>query len=373
MEGNYKGRVLFILNPGHGNATAKIRGTIYEELLKREGWIIAFASISSDKNNPEFDKYKRSDQEIIEMAKNYDLIYLLKVNKYFLIKKIQKSTNAKIVFDLTDALWRRGFRKAWIFLEEILQLSDAIFSENEYVCEYARRFNDNVFSLAACTQTEKFEKHKQVSNKNKNNKVVIGWIGSEPTITAIYSIIKPLERLFSKHPNLELRILGCADNGIKTRLRNIRYSLVGKYSEDEMIHEAHSMDIGIFPPPGDMEDYRIRGALKGMIYMSAAIPAVCFNSGDAAKMIKDGVTGMLVNNEAEWETKIEKLVLDPNLRESMGSKAFEFIKREHSLEKVGQSLSMAFSEVLKLKRIKKKNKISSLKKIKILINTILLK
>ncbi len=257
-------------------------------------------------------------------------------------------------------------------MEEILRISDAVFSENEYVCEYGRRYNEHVFSLAACTQTEKFDEFRKKRQPKSHSKVVIGWIGSETTISAILKIVNPLERLFSKYPNLELRLLGSSHKRLKNYLKNIRHSVISQYSEEDLIREALEMDIGIFPPPGDVEDYRVRGALKGMIYMSAGIPAVCLNAGDAAKMITDGLNGVLINNELEWESKIEKLIIDPELRKNIGLRAHESIVKEHSLEKVGFELSQAFSEVLKLKH-KEKNPISIAQKIRILTNSLLSK
>ena len=370
MNVTMKGKVLFVLNPKHGHATAKIRGTIYEDILNRSGWTVDYVSISSNIFSPELDRYRKSEEEIIRISRLYDIVYLLKINSFNFIKKLKKETQARIVFDLTDALWRPNFRKSWIFLEEIMQMSDAVFSENEYVCGYAGRYNDHVFSLPACTQTEKFDELRKKTPKKSNGKVTIGWIGSEPTITAIYSIIKPLEKLFSKYPQLELRILGCSDPKLKRRLKNIRFSVLSEYSEADMIREALAMDIGLFPPPSDTDDYRIRGALKGMIYMSAGIPAVCLNAGDSSKMIIDGVNGILINDEKEWETKIEDLILDPTLREKMGERAYESIKQEHSLAKVGYELSRAFESVL---TIKKQNEISFsfFRKLKIIVGTII--
>jgi glycosyltransferase involved in cell wall biosynthesis len=365
----HKGKVLFVLHPKHGHATAKIRGTIYEDVLRNHGWFVTYVTISKTIYSPELDQFRKTKAEIVSMAASYDIIYLIKVNAYGFIKKIRKNTQAKIIFDLTDALWRRNFRKSWIFLEDIMRLSDAVFSENEYVCEYGRKYNEHVFSLAACTQTEKFDEERKKICPRNDKTIVIGWIGSEPTITAIYSIVRPLERLFLRYSNLELRLLGAQDKHLKKHLKNIRYSVLSQYSEEEMIREALSMDIGLFPPPRDIEDYRVRGALKGMIYMSAAIPAVCFNAGDSSKMITDGVNGVLINNESEWETKTEKLILDPGLRKKIGRLGYEFIVQEHSLEKVGSELSKAFSEVLKLKR-RQKSKISVFQKAQILTTTL---
>ena len=368
-----KGSVLVVLHPAHGHATAKIRGTIYEAGLNREGWRVNYVSISSNRFAPELDPYRKSQKEIIAISGKYDIIYLLKVNSFSFIKKLRRQTQARIVFDLTDALWRPGFRKSWIFLEEILRISDAVFIENEYVGEYARRHNRHVFSLPACTQTEKFDEMRSETTRRPDGKVRIGWIGSDATIQSVFKIIRPLERLFAKYPQVELRLLGCNDRILKDRLNNLSYSVLSTYSEADMIREALMMDIGIFPPPSDIEDYRIRGALKGMIYMSAGIPAVCINAGDCSSLIQDGINGVLINKEEEWESKIEKLIVDPAFRVSMGERAYESIKADHSLEKVGHELSQAFDSVLNIQSEAADIRIQLFQKLKIIFLTIISK
>lgn len=367
MESSWKGKVLFVLDPRQGYATAKIRGLIYEEILNHHGWYIEYVSISS--YGSELEKYRKSPEEIIKMANDFDIVYLLKVNAYGFIRNLRKRTNAKLIFDLTDALWRRNLRKSWIFLEEILQISDAIFSENEYVSEYGKRYNKHVFSLAACTQTEKFDEYRKTIAPRTDNKVILGWIGSESTKNAIFSIIRPLQQLCANYHEVELRILGCSEGILKNKLKNIRFTSLYRYSEDDMIREAVSMDVGIFPPPVDLVDYRIRGALKGMIYMSAGIPAVCFNAGDSAKIITDGINGVLVNTEDEWYTKIERLIKEPLLRKRIGQLGYESIVKDHSLSSVGSELSKAFAAVLNLPR-NTYGDFSVLNKIKILTKTL---
>lgn len=352
MEGNYKGKLLFVLNPKLGHATVYSRGLIFKEILAKHNWSVTYVNIFPGNFGVDLDLLRKSEEEIIDLAKGFDVVYLLKVNSYNFVKKLKQYTKAKIVFELADALWKPNFRLAgWYNLEEILQASDALFSENEYVSQYGKAYNKHVYGLTACTQIEKFEKERKGLIPRNNDKVIIGWIGSNGTINAIFSILKPLEKLFVKYPFLELRILGCDSKKLIKPLKNIRYSALASYKEEEMIQEALAMDIGLFPAPSDLDDYRLRGALKCMIYMSAGISPVCLNVGDPAKIIQDGVNGMLINSNDEWITKIEKLILDPALRKDMGSLAYETIREKHSLEYCCNDLENAFLKVMKLERI----------------------
>lgn len=348
-KGKVKGKVLFVLDPTLGHVTVYLRGLIFKDLLASNGWDATFVSIASDKFSSDLDNLKKTEASVIEMAGRFDLIYLLKVSSLSFVKKLRRATRARIVFELTDALWKPNFRlRGWYNLEDILEVVDAVFSENEYVCQYGRRYNKNVFSLRACTQTEEFERARNDRPRQEDGKVIIGWIGSPHTVSAVIKILKPLENLFGKYPNLELRMLGCDPDTLREQLKNISFSAIEVYNEGIMIREAINMDIGIFPPPADVEDYKIRGSLKGMIYMSAKVPPVCLNAGDPARIIEDGVNGMLVNSLEEWETKIEKLITDPVLRKNMGERAFQTIKEEHSLDSAFRDLDLALMATLQL-------------------------
>ena len=98
---------------------------------------------------------------------------------------------------------------------------------------------------------------------------------------------------------MELKIVGCHPEIIAEPLTNIPHSYLTSYNEEDMIREVLAMDIGLFPATSDLEDYRIRGALKGLIYMSGGIPPVCLNTGDLVNIIIDGVNGFLINSEDE--------------------------------------------------------------------------
>ena len=145
---------------------------------------------------------------------------------------------------------------------------------------------------------------------------------------------------------MEFRILINGKIFLDERLKKVRYSVLTNYTESDMIREALSMDIGIFPPPSDVRDYEIRGALKAMIYMSAGVPPVCLKAGDATRIIVDGENGMLVEKPTDWVNKIEQLIQGPVLRKSMGEKALAYIRKDHSLSAVGSELSHGFQTVL---------------------------
>lgn len=341
--------VLFVLDRGAGHVTANIRGLIFEESLKPLGWDVDY--VWREAAAAWFGRTRRfSENGIVRRASRFDIVYLLKVPSARLVHLLKKHTRAKVVFDLTDALWRPHFRDVlWQDIDLILQASDAVFceSKNSHLSAYARQRSGSVFGIPACSQTELFERVRKQLVPRADDRVVIGWIGTGGTVRALGAILGPLEELFGRHAEVDLRIVGCTDSAQLPPFKNVRYTYRGSYDEGEMMREVLGMDIGVFPPPLDIEDYEIRGALKAMIYMSGHVPPVCQNAGNCSRIITDGVNGMLASTDQEWLEKLELLVESAEMRREMGLRAFQTIEAEHSLEHVTERLDYALRQVLR--------------------------
>ena len=331
-------RIMIVLYPPLGTVTVHIRGLIFKDSFIENGWVPEYLDIRTV-----------GEEKLVEMAANFDVVYLLKIPSFSLVQKLRQKTAAKIVFDLTDALWMPHHRPAgWSDLELILSNVDAVFSDNEFVADFGRKYNKSVFVIPACTQVEKFDKARETAAKSDNGKIIIGWVGTASTLSALANIQPALESVFKRHPDLELRILaaGCTGPEQLPAFEFVRYSLVTQYSEDDMIREVLQMDIGLFPPPVDVEDFAIRGPLKGLIYMTGGIPAVCQNAGDCARLIEDGVSGMLPTTLDEWESKLEMLINSPELRMQMGKRGLEKVRDRNSLSAVYRTLENALYSVM---------------------------
>jgi glycosyltransferase involved in cell wall biosynthesis len=328
--------VLFVLDIGAGKATVQVRGYRFEKPLRDAGWDVELVDVKD-----------ATEDEIVEKARRYAVVYLVKVRSFSLVKRL-KAQGSKVVFDLTDPLWEFRYRRGgWWDVDRILIHSDAVFSENEYVCAYGRRYNDRVISIPVCTQVERFAAARESAPPAPPDRVVIGWVGSPSTVHAVTKFQDVLEEVCRRHPEVEIRLLGTGTMVLPT-WRHARVTTVETYDEDAMIREILAMHIGIFPPPEDEYDYRVRGSHKALLYMTAGIASVALNAGDCATKIRDGVTGMLANNREEWIEKLSLLVRDPALRDQIAARGAEVIRAEHSLANVTHELSDALDRVIRM-------------------------
>lgn len=233
-------RILIVTFRNMGSITARIRGLIFAEPFRDIGWTAEFIDVDDT-----------TEDHLVEQAGGYDLVYLLKIPYLNLIHKLRRHTDARLVFDLTDALWMPHHRwNKWQDLEAILTEVDAVFSDNEFVADYGRKYNDNVVVIPACTQVERFDEVRPSIPVRADDSVVIGWVGTFSTMSALNVVRDPLERLSLRYPNLSVRLLihGFPANQTLTGFQHTRFTLVPRYDEDLMIREVLRMDIGVFPP-----------------------------------------------------------------------------------------------------------------------------
>jgi len=99
-------------------------------------------------------------------------------------------------------------------------------------------------------------------------------------------------------------------------------------------HLAHQKwDIGIAPLV-DTAFTRCKSHIKWLEYSMYQIPTIAsrvypyFMELEGRKTIVDGETGLLCRNAKEWEEKLERLILDEDLRKKLGKQAYQYIKKE---------------------------------------------
>ncbi|MGE5402771.1 MAG: glycosyltransferase [Ignavibacteriales bacterium] len=323
-----KCKVLFVVDPVLGHITAKVRGHVPYELLNKRGVSARIINLR-----------EMQEDKIVELASEYEIIYLVKIASLSLVRALREKTKSLLLFDLTDALWKDYHRECgWQNIEQILSEVHAITTDNIYVADYAKKYTTEVFIVPTAIDIEQCQKVKEGSRgKAKDEKLIIGWIGSEGTSGALNVVYEVLDQLAQKYPYIHLRVLGANPEKLPV-FKHLDISVKKDYDEAEMICELAKMDVGIFPPPLDVEDYVLRGALKARIFMSAGVPVVCQKAGECETLIIDGVSGMLAENKQQWFLKLEALITSSDLRNTLGQKGLESVIRENSFENVSERL-----------------------------------
>jgi glycosyltransferase involved in cell wall biosynthesis len=284
------------------------------------------------------------EKRIIREAARFDLVYVMKIPSVRLYEGLSALRGPKVVMDLNDGLWLPfHLPDGWGDLDAMISRSDAVFCENSYVAAYVEERKKKAFVVPDAPQLGVFEEWRSRVRRDPD-RIVLGWVGSPSSCDTLFAILNPLERLFAKHPSIHLRLLG-VDPAKLPRFEKVRFSVLPAYDQEAMVRESLQMDVGLFPLY-DLEDSRVRGTLKTMVYMCAGAVPVCQKIGENQKLIQDGRNGFLVSNEEEWFQRLEELVLDSAKRERMSAAALETVRQEFTTEKCLARLLDSFRQVL---------------------------
>lgn len=284
-------------------------------------------------------------------AGNYDIIFIQReafmTGSSFFEKRFAAS-KAKVVFDFDDAIWNHDVSEAnkkfgWLKdprkTEKIIAVSDLVIAGNQYLANYALRFNKNVKIIPTTINTDEYKPVKVSKNKHQ---VVIGWSGSITTIRHFELAVPFLQKLKQKYGSkIIFKVIG------DRNYRNAELDITGLgWNKEDELKELSSFDIGIMPIPDD-DWSKGKCGLKGLQYMALEIATVMSPVGVNSTIICDGENGFLASEINEWVEKISKLIDDENLRVRLGKAARKTVEEHYSVKSQQQVYLDTFNNLLK--------------------------
>jgi len=241
-----------------------------------------------------------------------------------------------MVFDFDDAIWlpRVGGSKLLRLLhresavQNIMRRAAAVIAGNDFLAEYATRFNQNVTVILSSINVAAYR-------RTDNNSNVVGWIGSRTTL----AYLKPLAPVF-KQLGVKPRVIASGDpSQLEFEIEFRPWRL-----ETEM-EELAQIGIGIAPLP-DTEWERGKCGVKILQYMACGIPVVASPVGVQSRFVQHGVTGFLAGNAAEWAEHVRELIDNLELRKKMGTAAREVAAREYGVANAAQKVASVLKSVV---------------------------
>jgi glycosyltransferase involved in cell wall biosynthesis len=271
----------------------------------------------------------------------------LMIGSSFFEKRIKKS-KAKLIYDFDDAIWKLDTSDAnkkfeWLKnpnkTKEIISVADLIIAGNNYLMNYALQYNSEV-KLIPTTIDTTFHKP-EIKNK-QSDVITIGWSGSKTTIKHFESAIPVLIKIKEKYgERVDFKVMGDASFSHKDlQINGI------EWTHETEVSIINSFDIGIMPLP---EDDWAKGkcGLKGLSYMSCAIPTIMSPVGVNAEIIQHGENGFLAEKEEEWLKYLSLLIENPELRKKLGEAARKSVEHKYSVEANKHLYLQAIQQVLK--------------------------
>jgi glycosyltransferase involved in cell wall biosynthesis len=269
---------------------------------------------------------------------NYDYVLLQKkILPSILIKII--ASRSKLVYDFDDALYTRESRnlklkkpvsdKVIKKLNYILKKSSLVFAGSPELARYAEILNDNVHIVPTGLGRQI---SKQLSPP-KSGRVTIGWIGNNVNLFYLSIIDEATLHIQQKYPGTVFSLMcGTPPKELKTLWHFSEWSSSAEKSW------LQSIDIGIMPLTDDPWS-KGKCAFKLLQYMAYGKPVVASDVGANRTTVTHGGNGFLVGTTEEWISALEQLILNREMRVSMGRESMNIFTERFERERIQQKIA----------------------------------
>ncbi len=266
---------------------------------------------------------------------DYDLVFFYREAHMMGItwfeKKIKKA-GIKMLVDFDDSIWLRDIsngNRRLAFLKrpsktaEIIKMCDACIVGNQFLADYAKQYNSNVFVIPTTIDTDYYI---PPDNGRDAERVVIGWTGSSTTLKH-FSLAIPMMKKLKKKYGEKVSFRMISDEFYYGELDGLEKI---KWNRETEVKDLSVIDIGIMPLPDD-DWSRGKCGFKGLQYMALARPAVMSPVGVNNEIISHGNNGFLADSPEEWETILSQLIEDASLRKRIGEAGRKTVEEKFSL------------------------------------------
>lgn len=233
--------------------------------------------------------------------------------------------NHRVVFDFDDAIFlgRNEPNVRWT-----CEAAAWVTPGNEYLAEYARRFNPRVTIVPTVIDCDEYAARIWEDEPHGRNQLVrVGWSGSDQSIRS--SLFPYLELLADIQRRIPFELVVITNTPPQLPTAGMRWTFHPWTPEGERSLSAQ-MDIGVMPLVDD-DFQRGKCGLKLLQYMASGLPTVASPVGVNAHITVEGETGFLAATPAQWAEALAALVTDAHLRRSMGSAGRRRCEEHYSL------------------------------------------
>jgi len=308
--------ILFV-SKGENAPSTRYRSLAYFNALRMGGWHPRHITAHDD---------PLSRVELLRQVVRADVAIVLRktfnVTFFYLLNLCAK----RLIFDLDDAIFCRsdGYssRTRQNRFARIARRCQQIWAGNTYLAETAQQYNPAVTILPTSLEPGKYA----IKTEKSKDYIDLVWIGSSSTQKYLRGALPALEPLAKTFPVLRLKIV--ADFDLPSEYL---HTVAVPWSEEKESGALTSSHIGIAPMP-DNPWTRGKCGLKVLQYMAAGLPVVSSPVGANRQIVEHGFTGFHADSPEAWQSAIQRLVRDPNLRRVMGEAGRKRVMEEYSVD-----------------------------------------
>ena len=278
---------------------------------------------------PQRDPWKRLAYlpRLLRLAVSQDVLYVQKRMFPLWVLGLVRRVNSRIVFDLDDATFLRPAQQRRV--DALLRAAVLVVAGNDYLADYARRFNEQVVVIPSVVDTVLYRPPDGERHPG-DDRIVVGWIGSDPNRGDLAPMRPVFDGLHERYgERVMLRTIGRRPLEIETALK-VEFV---PWTLESSRPALRQFDIGIMPLD-DTAWNRGKCGFKLIQYMAVGAAAVASPVGVNRQIVREGQTGYLATTAEEWLGRLNCLIEDEALRVRMGRAARERVEQVYSVKAV---------------------------------------
>jgi hypothetical protein len=271
----------------------------------------------------------RQRRRDLDRINDFDVVFVQKGVFPGLYSGFERKLAARkpLVFDFDDAIWlprvggsrvlRSVHRESAV--QDVLRCARAVIAGNDFLAEYAARFNKTVTVVPSSISLEQYP--------HALDSTLVGWIGSRTTLP----YLKPLKPAFDSL-GITPRVIASGDPsklGFDTDFR--------PWQLETEQNELSQLGIGVAPLP-DTPWERGKCGIKLLQYMACGISVVASPVGVNSKIVLHGVNGLLATHIEDWEPALMSLITDSKLRQRLGAAGRQTVEKRFRVQRAAQDV-----------------------------------
>jgi glycosyltransferase involved in cell wall biosynthesis len=293
---------------------------------------------------------------LMSCADKFDVFIFHKVSHIPQIRKFIekiKEKNKEIIFETDDLLFDPKYIQEQDFFRNTNVLERKFFEKGiggeiladpyvktcttstSFLAEKLREYNKQVFIVLNKLSKKDIEiaTKIQMLNVKRQMSIKIGYFSGTASHNKDFATITgALMRIMEKYSNVKLFLVGPLNIENKLNKFSARIKQLPYVSREKHFENIASVDINLAPLEISNPFCESRSELKFFEAGIVKVPTVAAATQTFREAIADGVDGFIANGEEEWFAKIEKLIIDENLRKDMGEKAYQKAIEKYSVE-----------------------------------------
>ena len=250
------------------------------------------------------------------------------------LEKIAKRINPHMLLEFDDAIFLTPLHGKKI--PKLIAMSQHVIVGNDYLRNYALRFNPHVSVIPTAVDTERYRAKKDYRTQGKVN---IGWVGLAYNLPYVQRLEGTFQKLKAEIGNFIFTVIssqGVRFDGVET--------IFMPWSYTNEVEAIRGLDIGIMPLVDD-EWAKGKCGLKVLQYMACGVPVVASPVGVNKEIIRDGENGFLADKGDEWVEKLMLLLSDEAMRRKLGQKGRKTVEDRYSLKLWGPKVASLYKSL----------------------------